>query len=164
MRVYLTTLGCRLNEAETEGWASEFLSRGVQIADAPANADLMVLNTCAVTAEASRKSRQIARRLQRQNPGAHLVLSGCHATLYRDEAAALVGVDLVVGNTDKDRLVEMALRECREPSSPTAATEPGERRATAPLTWPACSGSSKPAEPTRASTSPVSLSRITTAA
>ncbi len=126
MRAYLTTLGCRLNEAEVESWAARLQSRGVQVVDVPEKADLMVLNTCAVTAEASRKSRQLARRLQRQNPRARTVLSGCHATLHREETAALEGVDLVVENQDKDNLVELALREFDDLEDPRTVTERGE--------------------------------------
>ena len=68
-------------------------------------ADVTVLNTCAVTSEASRKSRQAARRLQRLNPSARLVLSGCYATLEPDQAAETLGVDLVVGNLGQPNLL-----------------------------------------------------------
>jgi threonylcarbamoyladenosine tRNA methylthiotransferase MtaB len=107
VRVQLQTLGCRLNEAELEAWARQFRRRGCRIAGAGEPADLLVVNTCAVTAEAVRKSRKLLRRLQREHPGARLVVSGCAASL---DAADLgdARIDLVVDNADKDRLVEIA--------------------------------------------------------
>ena len=108
MRIHLTALGCRLNEAELESWAQRFQARGWRIAPSAAEADLVVMNTCAVTAEATRKSRKAVNRLHRENPRARLVLTGCSATLDPEQAARSLGVDLVVTNPDKDRLVEIA--------------------------------------------------------
>jgi threonylcarbamoyladenosine tRNA methylthiotransferase MtaB len=110
MQVHLKTLGCRLNEAELEAWSRDFQAAGHRITDDPASADLVVVNTCAVTAEAARKSRKLIRRSQRTNPGAKLVVTGCHTTLEGNGSSAgrFPGIDLVVGNTDKDRLVEIA--------------------------------------------------------
>ncbi|AGA92108.1 MiaB-like tRNA modifying enzyme [Thioflavicoccus mobilis 8321] len=108
MRVRFHTLGCRLNEAEVERWAAEFQHRGVALAGAEEGADLVVVNTCAVTQEAVRKSRHLLRRARRANPKARLVISGCYATLSPDALADLPEIDLLVGNRDKDRLVEIA--------------------------------------------------------
>lgn len=126
MQVHLKTLGCRLNEAELENWAQGFQQHGHRITREQSAADLIVLNSCAVTEEAVRKSRQSVRRLHRDNPHAKLVVSGCYATLHQDEAAQLLGVDLVVGNKDKDRLVELTLAELNLDAMPAMATEPGE--------------------------------------
>lgn len=126
MQVHLKTLGCRLNEAELENWARGFQHHGYRITREQSEADLIVLNSCAVTEEAVRKSRQSVRRLHRDNPRAKLVLSGCYATLHQDEAAQLLGVDLVVGNKDKDHLVDLALAELNLDTMPAMATEPGE--------------------------------------
>lgn len=115
MRVQLTTLGCRLNEAELETWARQFQQAGYQLAEPGEAVDLLVLNTCAVTQDAVRKSRNLTRRLRNRHPGARVVLSGCHATLAPQEAEAL-GVDLLVGNSDKHRLVE--LTQTRYPPNP----------------------------------------------
>jgi threonylcarbamoyladenosine tRNA methylthiotransferase MtaB len=106
-RVYLETLGCRLNEAELEGWARDFRRRGCRIAAGDEPADLLVVNTCAVTAEAVRKSRKLLRRLKRAHPGARLVVSGCAASLT-DTDLGEARIDLVVDNADKDRLVDIA--------------------------------------------------------
>ncbi len=123
MRVTLQALGCRLNEAELETWARQFRQRGYQIAAAPESADLVVVNTCAVTAEAVRKSRKLLRRTQRENPHAKLVVSGCFASLESESLAREQGVDLVIPNQDKDRLVEITTRELALPSMPRTAMD-----------------------------------------
>ena len=109
MQVYLTSLGCRLNEAELQTWARQFNRSGCSIANKVEDAQLIVLNSCAVTREAVRKSRQSVRRLQRNNPTAKLIVSGCYASLNTEQAAELLGVDLVVSNADKDKLCELGL-------------------------------------------------------
>ena len=126
MKVHLKTLGCRLNEAELETWAQAFQKAGHQITRRAEAAQLIVINSCAVTQDAARKSRQLIRRIHRDNPQAKLVVSGCYATLNEDEAASLLGVDLVVSNKDKDRLVEKTLTELNMDSMPVLSTEPGE--------------------------------------
>jgi threonylcarbamoyladenosine tRNA methylthiotransferase MtaB len=126
MLVHLKTLGCRLNEAELETWAQAFQQAGHRITREAESAHLVVINSCAVTQDAARKSRNLIRRIHRDNPKAKLVVSGCYATLNRDEAAALMGVDLVVGNRDKDRLVEKTLAELDMDTMPAMATDPGE--------------------------------------
>lgn len=126
MRIHLKTLGCRLNEAELETWSRDFETRGHQITSRLADADLVVVNTCAVTGEAVRKSRKLLSRAQRQNPQAKLVVSGCYATLDPEENVQLLGVDLVVDNRDKERLVEIAERELDLYAMPQLATAPGE--------------------------------------
>ncbi len=107
MRVHLQMLGCRLNEAELQGWARDFTAAGHELVAAADDADLVVFNTCAVTAEATRKSRQQIRRARRANPSARLVVTGCFGTLERERAQALLGVDRVIDNRDKTRLVRL---------------------------------------------------------
>lgn len=126
MHVHLKTLGCRLNEAELETWAQAFQEAGHQITREAETANLIVINSCAVTQDAARKSRQMIRRIHRSNPTAKLVVSGCYATLNEDEAAQLMGVDLIVSNKDKDQLVDKALSELDMDSMPAMSTEPGE--------------------------------------
>jgi len=123
MRVKLQTLGCRLNEAELETWARQFRQRGCVIAHDTEPADLVVINTCAVTSEAVRKSRKLLRRAQRDNPRARLVVSGCAASLDGEDLGD-AGIDLLVNNADKDRLVEIASAELALPLMPATATEP----------------------------------------
>lgn len=107
MKVYLETLGCRLNYAEMDALGRQLEAAGHSVAASPESADVCVLNTCAVTGEAARKSRQWARRLARANPQARLALTGCFATLMPDEAAHLPNVALVVANDRKELLAEL---------------------------------------------------------
>jgi threonylcarbamoyladenosine tRNA methylthiotransferase MtaB len=126
MRIHLKALGCRLNEAELDNWSRDFQARGHRMTSDASAADLVVINTCAVTEEAVRKSRQLVRRAHRANPAAKLVMSGCYASLDPEQAAAELGVDLVVPNPDKDRLVAIASKALELPTMPAIAAEPGE--------------------------------------
>ena len=126
MRVHLKTLGCRLNEAEIESWANDFVAEGHQLVNQETEADILVLNTCAVTQGAVRKSRQLVRKTHQKNPRAKLVVSGCYATLNEQETVALDGVDLLVNNQQKDQLVTLTLNELSEETMPSIATEPNE--------------------------------------
>ncbi len=126
MQIYLKTLGCRLNEAELESWAESFQSKGHNIIDDPDHADLLVVNTCAVTQEAVKKSRQIIRRTHRNNPSAKLVVSGCYASLDKNIQQDIPGIDLLVNNQQKDQLVDVTLNELNFETMPVLSTEPGE--------------------------------------
>jgi threonylcarbamoyladenosine tRNA methylthiotransferase MtaB len=126
MLIHLKTLGCRLNEAELETWAHAFQAAGHHISRTLDNADIVIINSCAVTADAARKSRQLIRRVHRDKPDAKLVVSGCYATLNQEEAEQLLGVDLVVSNKDKDFLVEKTLSALNLHTMPAMSTEPGE--------------------------------------
>ncbi|MEM7027289.1 MAG: tRNA (N(6)-L-threonylcarbamoyladenosine(37)-C(2))-methylthiotransferase MtaB [Pseudomonadota bacterium] len=126
MQIHLKTLGCRLNEAELESWAEQFQAKGHRVVQSPDHADLLVVNTCAVTREAVKKSRQIIRRTHKQNPTAKLVVSGCYATLSPDITADIDCVDLVVNNQQKDQLVDMTLNQLDIESMPAISAEPGE--------------------------------------
>ena len=103
MKVYLDTIGCRLNQAEIERMAREFRAAGHSLVASPAEADLAVVNTCAVTAKAAADSRQRIRQLARA--GARVVATGCWATLEPAHAAGLPAVTRVVPNPQKDALV-----------------------------------------------------------
>ncbi len=121
LRVNLQTLGCRLNEAELETWARQFQQLGHQITADETEADLVVVNTCAVTQEAVRKSRKLLRHAQRANPYARLVVSGCFATLENQALALAEGIDLVIPNPDKDHLVAITANELALPLMPLNA-------------------------------------------
>lgn len=126
MQVHLKTLGCRLNEAELETWARQFRQLGHGITADPDRADLLVINTCAVTEEAVRKSRRLIKRTQNNNPQAKLVVSGCYASLNPDEINAIPGVDLLIDNQRKDRLPSLVNEQLSDSTMPAIATEPGE--------------------------------------
>jgi threonylcarbamoyladenosine tRNA methylthiotransferase MtaB len=124
VNVFLTSLGCRLNDAEVESWARSFERGGHAVVAAPERANVVVVNTCAVTSAAARKSRKLVGALHRRNPGAHVVVTGCFAALEPAAAAALAGVDLVVPNRDKDRLPDVLAEELDLRAMPAMATEP----------------------------------------
>ena len=126
MQIHLKTLGCRLNEAEIESWAGKFQEKGHKLIADPESADLLVINTCAVTQEAVKKSRQIIRRIHRNNPTAKLVVSGCYSTLDKKNINELPGIDLVIDNSEKEKLVDISLRELNVETMPSLSTEPGE--------------------------------------
>ncbi|MEM9594041.1 MAG: MiaB/RimO family radical SAM methylthiotransferase [Acidobacteriota bacterium] len=106
MRVFFTNLGCKLNQAEVDGFARRFVAAGHTLAPKLEDADLHVVNSCTVTHVAARDSRKIARRGGRLREGLLTVLTGCYATGSPEEAASLAGVDLVVDNADKHALLE----------------------------------------------------------
>lgn len=107
MKVFLETTGCRLNQSEIEMLARQFRRAGHTVVGSAAEADLCVVNTCAVTRQATRTSRNLIRRLHRDNPAAEIVATGCYAHLSPDRVAALPGVAQVVDNLDKERLVPL---------------------------------------------------------
>ena len=104
MRVYLDQIGCRLNFSEMDTLAARLRDAGHTVLDAPDHAQVIVFNSCAVTAGAARTSRQTVRRLHRTNPQARIAVTGCWSTLRPKQAASLSGVALVVENERKDLL------------------------------------------------------------
>jgi len=96
-------LGCKVNQYETERLAESFGALGFTLADFREPADVYVINTCSVTADADRKSRQMARRAARQKPGAHVVLTGCFAQMALDTGEDVDGATLLVPNAEKMR-------------------------------------------------------------
>jgi len=105
MRVAFYTLGCKLNQAETESLVGQFSQSGFQIVHPSDAADICIANTCTVTHIADRKSRHWLRLARRRNPHALIVATGCYAQRSRQELVPLA--DLVVDNTDKERLLTL---------------------------------------------------------
>ena len=110
MQVRLESIGCRLNIGEIEAIARGLARAGHRVVGPGTPAELCILNTCTVTAIASRKSRQLIRQLKKANPNAAVIVTGCDAELAPSEMIE-IGVDLVVGNTEKGRLLELAEAE-----------------------------------------------------
>ncbi len=104
MKVALDTLGCKLNQAETEALAHRLAEAGHEVVSSVELADIYVLNTCTVTATADAKARHLLRMAHRRNPSAPLVAIGCYAERAGATLAGLPGVSLVVGNNGKDDL------------------------------------------------------------
>jgi len=105
--IALQTLGCKLNQAETESLARQFLEAGYQVVAPDQAADVYLLNTCTVTHIADRKCRNLLRLAHRRNPAALIVATGCYVERAAAEVGGIEGVGLVVGNRDKERLSEI---------------------------------------------------------
>jgi threonylcarbamoyladenosine tRNA methylthiotransferase MtaB len=110
VQVRLESIGCRLNTGEIEAMARGLAKAGHRVVGPGIPAELCILNTCTVTSIASRKSRQLIRQLKRANPSAAVIVTGCDAELAPSEMVE-IGVDLVVGNAQKERLLELAEAE-----------------------------------------------------
>jgi threonylcarbamoyladenosine tRNA methylthiotransferase MtaB len=109
MKVYLDSIGCRLNQAEIEQYARQFRKAGHTLVAHAEEADLAVINTCAVTNAAASDSRQKIRQAARAGVN-EVIVTGCWSTLKPDPAASLPGVSQIVPNLEKDRLVPNLLR------------------------------------------------------
>ncbi len=107
MKIYLASIGCRLNQSEIETMARQLLANGHEVVQDATMADKVIINTCAVTHEAARDARKLTRRFHRQNDLAEIVLTGCYATIAPDELAQVAGVGKIFNNRDKDRLVQI---------------------------------------------------------
>ncbi|NLK37540.1 MAG: tRNA (N(6)-L-threonylcarbamoyladenosine(37)-C(2))-methylthiotransferase MtaB [Epulopiscium sp.] len=99
-------LGCKVNQYESEAIGELFASKGYEVVSIEEKADVYVINTCTVTNFGDKKSRQIIRRVKRQNPEAIVVVVGCYAQTAPDEVMQVEGVNLVIGTKDKNRIVE----------------------------------------------------------
>ncbi len=104
MKISFTTLGCKLNFAESSALGKALIERGHTRATKGEEADICVINTCSVTDAADHKDRQIIHRIRRQNPNAILIVTGCYAQLKPDEIAHIEGVDYVLGQNEKFNL------------------------------------------------------------
>lgn len=124
-KVFITTLGCKVNQFESAAFKTGFEQQGVTVVSQNEGADLIVINTCAVTAAAGAQSRQTIRHALRHNPAAEIIITGCYAELAAKELAEekeLQGrVYSLVGNSKKDELVAGALGTLRTLSNGTAS-------------------------------------------
>ena len=107
MKYSVITFGCRVNQADSLGFEEELRAGGAVTASVD-EADLVIVNTCSVTASADQGARQTIRRVSRANPHAKIVVTGCYATRRPDELRALPNVTDVVLNDDKPQLVQIA--------------------------------------------------------
>jgi threonylcarbamoyladenosine tRNA methylthiotransferase MtaB len=101
MRIAFTTLGCKINQFETEALQQDLLSRGNTVVPFDAEADVYIINTCSVTAKSDMQSRQEIRSAVRRGKGAQVVVTGCYAEMRPEEIKKIPGVELVIGNRDK---------------------------------------------------------------
>src|SRR6266542_5125177 len=105
MKYSIVTFGCRVNQADSLRMEEEFHARGA-VPSAAGDADVVVVNTCSVTATADQGARQAIRRIARDNPASRIVVTGCYATRCEADVAALPNVVRVVRNNEKGALVE----------------------------------------------------------
>ena len=133
--VALTTLGCRLNQVESQEMGALLEGRGFRVVPAGSHAQVHVVNTCTVTGRADFSDRQAIRRITREDPGAFLVVTGCFAQTDPDAVAALPGVDLVVGNQEKYRLPDLldSLMKRRRPAVAVADIREARAMPIAPI-------------------------------
>jgi threonylcarbamoyladenosine tRNA methylthiotransferase MtaB len=125
---YVQNFGCRATQADGAAIERQFQERGLARASAPADAEIVVLNTCTVTAAADQDARAAIRRVHRDNPLARIVITGCYAQRSPEELASLPGVTQVVGNSHKHRLAELAVSQFRQGFHDTNALADGELR------------------------------------
>lgn len=116
MKYAVITFGCRVNQSDSLGFEEALIARGATAAP-PDAADVVVVNTCSVTATSDQGARQTIRRIARDNPRARIVVTGCYATRRPDEVAALPNVARVVPNDDKPRLIPLITNATREPAA-----------------------------------------------
>ena len=121
---YVENFGCRATQADGAALERQFEERGLVRASTPAQASVVVMNTCTVTATADQDARAAIRRVRRQNPQAQIVVTGCYAQRAPEEIAALPGVTVVIGNSHKHQLAEIVTTQGRtsdlrpQPSDP----------------------------------------------
>ena len=109
MRVAFHTLGCKVNQYETEAMRQQFAARGFEPVGEEDMAEVYVINTCTVTNLADRKSRQYIRRMKKKNPDAVVAVTGCYAQVKPEELEALPEVDIVAGTGEKENIIEYVM-------------------------------------------------------
>lgn len=105
-KIAFYTLGCKVNQYESEALKEMFIARGDEIVEPEEIADVYIINTCTVTQMSEKKSRQLIRRAKRLNPEAIVIAIGCYAQIAPDEIMGIDGVNLVMGTRDRNKLLE----------------------------------------------------------
>lgn len=113
-KVALTTLGCKVNQFETETMTGLFKKSGYEIVPFEEKADFYVINTCSVTSLGDRKSRQIIRRALRTNDKAIIAVCGCYSQVHPEEIKAIEGVRVILGTKERSKIVELVEQAARE--------------------------------------------------
>src|SRR5713226_7727772 len=119
----VATLGCKVNQADSEAISEQMSTAGFVQRDFTEIADVYIVNTCTVTHLGDRSSRQMISQARRRHPDALLVVTGCYAELNPQAVSALPGVDLVIGNSGKESLVDAIKEQCK--TSATKQIEQG---------------------------------------
>lgn len=108
------TLGCRVNQYESEAIGKALEQHGFELCDFSDTCDVYIINTCTVTAESDRKCRQMIRRAIKKNPAARVLVCGCYAQMFADEIAGIGGIDYISGTKDKLKIVGKAIALAEE--------------------------------------------------
>lgn len=135
--VGILTLGCKVNQYESEAIAEAFCAKGVDVRSPDEVCDLYVINTCTVTAESDRKAGQLIRRVSKLNPDAFILVTGCFSQTSPETVAKIAGVDYVCGNTNKLSVVKAGLdllATGKKPSSPILVTDDVQEAPFEPMT------------------------------
>jgi threonylcarbamoyladenosine tRNA methylthiotransferase MtaB len=127
-RVAIETLGCKLNQAESETLGRDLVKAGCHIVDSNEVADVYILNTCTVTHVADRKGRQMLRQAHRLNPEAKIVAIGCYAGQPGGQLGASEEIDLIVNNSEKVDMIKILRQKGWIPQSPTNRVESFQNR------------------------------------
>ena len=120
--VGIYTLGCKVNQYESEALAEAFSAQGFQMQSPSLPCDIYVINTCTVTAESDRKAKQFIRRAIHQNPKAYVLVTGCLSQTQPSAVASIEGVDFVCGNSEKLSVIQEAIRLTELGQKPAKAT------------------------------------------
>lgn len=107
MKASFYTLGCKVNQYESEAMAEQLIKNGYEIVENKENADVYIINSCTVTASGDQKTRQAVRKFKKNNPNACVVLTGCMPQAYPEKAKELYEADIVIGNKNNDELVDV---------------------------------------------------------
>jgi threonylcarbamoyladenosine tRNA methylthiotransferase MtaB len=110
-RFFVQNFGCRATQADGAALEAQLAERGLAASEARHDADIVILNTCTVTAEADSDARSAIRRTHRENPNARILVTGCYAQRAPDELSAMPGVEWVVGNSHKTQIAELVAGE-----------------------------------------------------
>ena len=116
----IENFGCRATDADAAALRRDFLANGLALVEEHARADVVVLNTCTVTAAADAQAREAVRKIRRANPGARVVVTGCYAQRAPEEIARLEGVDLVVGNSHQTEIARLVCASLDRPAAPSS--------------------------------------------
>ena len=127
MKVAIYTLGCKVNQYETQAMEQELLARGHTLTEFSDEADAYIVNTCSVTAVSDQKSRQVIHGVQRKHPGAVVAVCGCYPQTHADDVRKL-GVDLISGTGDRTGFIRLLEEAAAEKRQIEAIDQPFERR------------------------------------
>ena len=120
----IENFGCRATDADAAALRRDFLASGLALVDEHAQADVVVLNTCTVTAAADAQAREAVRKIRRANPTARVVVTGCYAQRAPEEIAGLEGVDFVVGNSHQTQIARLVCASLDSQAAPSPGIQP----------------------------------------